>query len=81
MQINIPLRMLISIDSGAMSGLTLGLLSLSKLDLEVLRRSGSDKEKKLATKLIPVSCVLARCEKDEGPFVILSHTHSHASPI
>lgn len=41
-------------NAGAMSGLTLGLLSLSKLDLEVLRRSGTAAEKRLATKLIPV---------------------------
>lgn len=37
--------------AGLMSGLTLGLMSLGLVDLEVLRRSGTDKEKQQAGKL------------------------------
>ncbi|KAK9868498.1 hypothetical protein WJX84_001723 [Apatococcus fuscideae] len=37
-----------------MSGLTLGLLSLDTLDLEVLRRSGTDREKRHAQRIEPV---------------------------
>lgn len=36
--------------AGLMSGLTLGLMSLGLVDLEVLRRSGSDEEKRQAGK-------------------------------
>ena len=38
--------------AGIMSGLTLGLMSLGLVDLEVLQRSGSDEEKKQASKLL-----------------------------
>jgi hypothetical protein len=37
--------------AGLMSGLTLGLMSLGLVDLEVLRRSGSDEEKRQAGKV------------------------------
>ena len=40
--------------SGCMSGLTLGLLSLDIVELEVLKRSGSDQEKRCAQKIIPI---------------------------
>lgn len=40
--------------SGICSGLTLGLLSLDRVDLEVLKRSGSDLEKKYAGGVLPV---------------------------
>jgi hypothetical protein len=39
---------------GIMSGLTLGLLSLDRLDLEVLMRSGTTKEQVLARRLLPI---------------------------
>ncbi len=37
-----------------MSGLTLGLMGLDLLDLEVLRRSGSEKEARQASRIIPL---------------------------
>lgn len=40
--------------AGIMSGLTLGLMSLDAVDLEVLRRSGSTKEKRYAAKIAPL---------------------------
>ncbi|GAB2221412.1 hypothetical protein Droror1_Dr00012588 [Drosera rotundifolia] len=40
--------------AGIMSGLTLGLMSLSLVDLEILRRSGSPAEKKQAAAILPV---------------------------
>ncbi|GAX72913.1 hypothetical protein CEUSTIGMA_g368.t1 [Chlamydomonas eustigma] len=40
--------------AGCMSGLTLGLLSLDAVELEVLRRSGTDIEKRSAEKIIPI---------------------------
>ncbi|KAL6971436.1 DUF21 domain-containing protein [Sarracenia purpurea var. burkii] len=40
--------------AGIMSGLTLGLMSLSLVDLEILQRSGSPAEKKQAAKILPV---------------------------
>lgn len=40
--------------SGMMAGLTLGLLSLDKMDLEVIKRSGTDHEKWLVAKIEPV---------------------------
>ena len=40
--------------SGVMSGLTLGLLSLDSVELEVLLRSGTPKEQKYARKIIPL---------------------------
>ncbi|KAM3294949.1 hypothetical protein ACQJBY_037676 [Aegilops geniculata] len=40
--------------AGLMSGLTLGLMSLSLVDLEVLAKSGTDKDRKYAAKILPV---------------------------
>ncbi|XP_022897771.1 DUF21 domain-containing protein At2g14520-like [Olea europaea var. sylvestris] len=40
--------------AGMMSGLTLGLMSLSLVDLEVLAKSGTPKDKKYAAKILPV---------------------------
>ncbi|PNX65148.1 DUF21 domain-containing protein at4g14240-like protein [Trifolium pratense] len=40
--------------AGIMSGLTLGLMSLSLVDLEILERSGSSSEKKQAAIILPV---------------------------
>ncbi|CAL5198770.1 unnamed protein product [Lathyrus oleraceus] len=40
--------------AGIMSGLTLGLMSLSLVDLEILERSGSHSEKKQAAIILPV---------------------------
>ncbi|KAG0612886.1 hypothetical protein M758_6G059900 [Ceratodon purpureus] len=40
--------------AGIMSGLTLGLMSLGLVDLEVLQQSGSDEEKRQATRIMPV---------------------------
>lgn len=40
--------------AGMMSGLTLGLLSLDSVDMEVLRRSGTEKEKYYATRIEPI---------------------------
>lgn len=37
-----------------LAGLTLGLLSLDEMSLEVLRRSGTEREQKYAAKIIPV---------------------------
>lgn len=40
--------------AGIMSGLTLGLMSLGLVELEILRRSGSNREKKQAAAILPV---------------------------
>lgn len=40
--------------AGLMSGLTLGLMSLDTVELEVLKRSGTRKEKKYAAGIIPL---------------------------
>ncbi|KAK4424281.1 DUF21 domain-containing protein [Sesamum alatum] len=40
--------------AGLMSGLTLGLMSLSLVDLEVLAKSGTPKDKQYAAKILPV---------------------------
>eukprot|EP00271_Cylindrocystis_brebissonii_P019024 TRINITY_DN559_c0_g2_i1.p1 TRINITY_DN559_c0_g2~~TRINITY_DN559_c0_g2_i1.p1 ORF type:complete len:752 (-),score=154.39 TRINITY_DN559_c0_g2_i1:388-2643(-) len=40
--------------AGCMSGLTLGLMSLGIVDLEVLQRSGTDKDKGYAARILPV---------------------------
>lgn len=41
--------------AGLMSGLTLGLMSLDVVDLQVILRSGSEREKGYARKIAPVS--------------------------
>ncbi|CBI26178.3 unnamed protein product, partial [Vitis vinifera] len=40
--------------AGIMSGLTLGLMSLGRVDLEILQRSGTSDEKKQAAAILPV---------------------------
>ncbi|KNA11762.1 hypothetical protein SOVF_132090, partial [Spinacia oleracea] len=45
---------LMVIFAGIMSGLTLGLMSLSLVDLEILQRSGDSSEKKQAAAILPV---------------------------
>lgn len=40
--------------AGLMSGLTLGLMSMDIVELEVLRRSGSEKEARQAERIIPL---------------------------
>lgn len=40
--------------AGLMSGLTLGLMSLDVVDLQVILRSGSEREKRYARKIAPV---------------------------
>ncbi|CAL0309060.1 unnamed protein product [Lupinus luteus] len=45
---------LLVIFAGLMSGLTLGLMSLSLVDLEILKQSGSPTEKKQAALILPV---------------------------
>ena len=40
--------------AGAMSGLTLGLMSLDQVDLEILKRSGTAKQKQYAARIMPV---------------------------
>ncbi|KAK4281140.1 hypothetical protein QN277_012665 [Acacia crassicarpa] len=40
--------------AGIMSGLTLGLMSLGIIDLEILQRSGTNREKKQAAAILPV---------------------------
>lgn len=44
----------LTIFAGLMSGLTLGLMSMDKVDLEVLKRSGTATEKKYAARIMPV---------------------------
>lgn len=46
--------MLLVLFAGLMSGLTLGLMSLSLVDLEVLAKSGTPKDRKYAEKILPV---------------------------
>jgi hypothetical protein len=40
--------------SGLMSGLTLGLMSLDQVDMELLRRTGTEHEKRMAAKIAPI---------------------------
>lgn len=46
--------MFLVVFAGIMSGLTLGLMSLSLVDLEILQASGDSKEKKQAATILPV---------------------------
>lgn len=48
------LATLLVLTAGLMSGLTLGLMSLDKVDMEVLKRSGTEREKKLAQRIAPI---------------------------
>lgn len=52
--IHIGIIVLLVAFAGMMSGLTLGLMSLSLVDLEVLAKSGTPKDKKHAEKILPV---------------------------
>ncbi|GBG00143.1 hypothetical protein Rsub_12834 [Raphidocelis subcapitata] len=45
---------LLVVFAGTASGLTLGLMSLDSVDMEVLKRSGTDAEKRYASRIIPV---------------------------
>ncbi|CAJ2648833.1 unnamed protein product [Trifolium pratense] len=52
--IRIVIIVLLVVFAGLMSGLTLGLMSLSLVDLEVLAKSGTPQDKKHAEKILPV---------------------------
>ncbi|XP_011002701.1 PREDICTED: DUF21 domain-containing protein At2g14520 isoform X3 [Populus euphratica] len=52
--VNIVIIVLLVLFAGLMSGLTLGLMSMSIVDLEVLAKSGTPKNKKYAAKILPV---------------------------
>ncbi|GAB2292078.1 DUF21 domain-containing protein [Dionaea muscipula] len=52
--INITVIVFLVLFAGLMSGLTLGLMSLSLVDLEVLVKSGTPKDRRHAEKIIPV---------------------------
>ncbi|KAL8554803.1 hypothetical protein ACS0TY_002842 [Phlomoides rotata] len=52
--IHIAVVVFLVLFSGLMSGLTLGLMSLSLVDLEVLAKSGTPKDKQHAVKILPV---------------------------
>lgn len=52
--INLVVIAFLVLFAGLMSGLTLGLMSLSLVDLEVLSKSGTPKDRKHAEKIIPV---------------------------
>ncbi|KAL6893637.1 hypothetical protein ACP4OV_007735 [Aristida adscensionis] len=51
---HIVIIVVLVIFAGLMSGLTLGLMSLSLVDLEVLAKSGTDQDRKHAAKILPV---------------------------
>ncbi|KAA3482185.1 DUF21 domain-containing protein isoform X1 [Gossypium australe] len=52
--IHILIVVLLVLFAGLMSGLTLGLMSMSLVDLEVLAKSGTPKDRKHAAKILPV---------------------------
>lgn len=52
--INLVVVVLLVLFAGIMSGLTLGLMSLSLVDLEVLAKSGTPKDRKHAERIMPV---------------------------
>ncbi|CAI9786252.1 unnamed protein product [Fraxinus pennsylvanica] len=52
--VHIAVIVFLVVFAGLMSGLTLGLMSLSLVDLEVLAKSGTPKDKKYAAKIMPV---------------------------
>ncbi|XP_030523309.1 DUF21 domain-containing protein At2g14520-like isoform X1 [Rhodamnia argentea] len=52
--IHILIVVLLVVFAGCMSGLTLGLMSMSLVDLEVLAQSGTPKDRKHAAKILPV---------------------------
>ncbi|CAH2051914.1 unnamed protein product [Thlaspi arvense] len=52
--IHIVVIVLLVLFAGLMSGLTLGLMSMSLVDLEVLAKSGTSRDRKHAAKILPV---------------------------
>ncbi|CAI0453622.1 unnamed protein product [Linum tenue] len=52
--IHILIIVMLVLFAGMMSGLTLGLMSLSLVDLEVLAKSGTPQDRKYAAKILPV---------------------------
>ena len=58
--IHILVVVLLVLFAGMMSGLTLGLMSLSIVDLEVLAKSGKPKDRKHAGIVLIVSCFRIR---------------------
>ncbi|XP_047315172.1 DUF21 domain-containing protein At2g14520-like [Impatiens glandulifera] len=52
--INIAVIVFLVLFAGLMSGLTLGLMSMSLVDLEVLAKSGTPSDRKYAAKILPV---------------------------
>ncbi|KAL4361539.1 hypothetical protein GQ457_04G000020 [Hibiscus cannabinus] len=52
--IHILIIVLLVVFAGLMSGLTLGLMSMSLVDLEVLAKSGTPKDRQHAAKILPV---------------------------
>ncbi|KAK2987444.1 hypothetical protein RJ640_018581 [Escallonia rubra] len=65
--------------AGLMSGLTLGLMSMSLVDLEVLEKSGTPKDRKHAAKILPVVrnqhlllCTLLICNAASMEMLLLS---------
>ncbi|KAJ6692333.1 COBALT EFFLUX PROTEIN CORC putative-RELATED [Salix purpurea] len=52
--VNIVIIIMLVMFAGLMSGLTLGLMSMSLVDLEVLAKSGTPKNRKYAAKILPV---------------------------
>ncbi|KAL3614399.1 DUF21 domain-containing protein [Castilleja foliolosa] len=52
--IHIAVIVFLVLFAGMMSGLTLGLMSLSLVDLEVLAKSGTPRDKRYAAKILPV---------------------------
>ncbi|ONK64840.1 uncharacterized protein A4U43_C07F30530 [Asparagus officinalis] len=52
--VHILIITLLVLFAGLMSGLTLGLMSLSRVDLEVLEKSGTPQDRKHAAKILPV---------------------------
>ena len=62
--------------AGIMSGLTLGLMSLGLMDLEVLQRSGSEEEKRQASKSSS-SCLVDLTLSILLHFLTSAHPSSH----
>lgn len=52
--IRITISIILVVFAGLMSGLTLGLMSLSLVELEVLAKSGTPSDRKYAAKILPV---------------------------
>ena len=59
--------------AGLMSGLTLGLMSLDVVDLQVILRSGSEREKRYARKIAPVRKKV--CREFPTELFVLSSSH------